>query len=317
MFELLWFWEKMRSQIWEETRGVQMKMTKKLAFIKKRNKSLQRYFDLCHLHRRRVTSGHVNAIQRLFAPCWETLNMSCINEKHDGASLWITEHVCACVRVWLDRMLDAMLFSFFKYIFLIWHTDSCHLLLKRSLQPSSLVFTFSSPPFFLFLFFFVVVFPFQAVLPGANPCQSSGISGRQTPKAPPISSVRYQLKCQARAGTAAAQLTRADCWKIRKQVCFLRPNLKDFALGLHAQFVPAPQSTCLHVAPQKKKTNGREADKWKNKTKGLWEFWETLAGNRRIPAGSSSGSRCAPQWKMPSVLTSLTSTYYSCTTAHN
>lgn len=116
--------------------------------------------------------------------------------------------VCACV-TGQDVGCNAI---FFFQIYFSHMTHRRQLPFAPEAQPAAIVIGIHVFFTSIFLFvFFAVVFPFQAILPGANPCQSSGISCHQTPKAPPISSVRYQLKCQARAGTAAAQLTRADC----------------------------------------------------------------------------------------------------------
>lgn len=230
-----------------------MKMTKKLAFKKKKKKVCREIliFAICTVDVSRAATSTRSSGSWLLAGRHLTclaLMKSTMEQACGLQSMCVRVCVCDWSGCWMQC------YFLFSNIFFSYDTQKTAAICSWSAACSHRHWysRFLHLHFFVFVSF-AVVFPFQAILPGANPCQSSGISGHQTPKAPPISSVRYQLKCQARAGTAAAQLTRADCWKIRKQVCFLRPNLKDFALGLHVQFVPAPQSTCLHVAPQKKK----------------------------------------------------------------
>lgn len=184
-------------------------------------------------------------------------------------------------------------------------THSCHLLLKRSLQTSLLVFTFSFSSLFVYLLFLLLSSPSQVVVqPGANPL----------PKTVAFQAIKL-LKAFLSGTKSNVRPGPADCWKIRKQSLNLNPNLKDFALRLLRPVCSGRPVDMLARRQRKKKKvrNGSEAANWRR----LWEFWETLAGKGRIPAGSSSGSRRAPQWKMLSVFTSLTSTYYSCAAAHN
>lgn len=243
-----------------------------------------------------------------------------------------SDWVCVCATGQdVGRNAIFLFFYFFSN-----DTDACHLLLKRSLQRSSLVF----PCFFVFLFFFCFCF-FQAILPEANPCQSRGILGHQTPRRLLSALSGTAEKCQALLTSHLAittlKLTRRDFQKIRKRVCFAtniwRLNSHGaaffsffFLFSLHPVYLTAPVFS-VHVCMSHRALRVVAVrDKWQRNAKALLEVtssaeaggdWETLAGNRRSPPGTSSGSRCAHQWKMLSVLTSLTSTYYSCTTAHN
>lgn len=77
--------------------------------------------------------------------------MSCINEKHDGASLWITEHVCACV-TGQDVGCDAIFF--FQIYFS--HMTHRQLPFAPEAQPAAIVIgihVFFTSIFFVFVFF--------------------------------------------------------------------------------------------------------------------------------------------------------------------